>query len=30
VHEIAVRHRNDRVGEIVVHLPRERYKGYRV
>jgi glutathione S-transferase len=30
VHEIAVRHRNERVGEIVVHLPREHYKVYRV
>jgi glutathione S-transferase len=30
VHEIAVRHRNERVGEIVVHLPREHYRVYRV
>jgi glutathione S-transferase len=29
VHEIAVRHRNDRVGEVVIHLPREHYKVYR-
>jgi glutathione S-transferase len=29
VHEIAVRHRNERVGEMVVHLPREHYKVYR-
>jgi glutathione S-transferase len=30
VHDIAVRHRNERVGEVVVHLPREHYKVYRV
>jgi glutathione S-transferase len=30
VHEIAVRHRSDRAGEIVVHLPREHYKVYKV
>jgi glutathione S-transferase len=29
VYEIAVRHRNERVGEIVVHLPREHYRVYR-
>ncbi len=30
VHEIALRHRNERVGEIVVHLPREHYKVYKL
>jgi hypothetical protein len=25
VHEIAVRRRDDRAGEVVVHFPREHY-----
>jgi hypothetical protein len=25
VHEIAIRHRDARAGEVIVHLPRERY-----
>jgi glutathione S-transferase len=29
VYEIALRHRDDRIGEVVVHLPREHYKVYK-
>jgi glutathione S-transferase len=29
-HEIAVQHHNDRVGDVVVHLPREHYKVRKV
>jgi glutathione S-transferase len=30
VHEIAVRHKSARAGDLVVHLPREHYKVYSV
>jgi hypothetical protein len=30
VHEVAIRRRDDRAGEVVVHFPREHYMVRRI